>query len=112
MAAKLKAYAHLAIAHVLFIDMVGCSKLLVNEQREVVDELTRVFRKTAQFVKVKRRANLFESPWATGGAGVLPDAGSTGAMCDGNCAVEEHPRIRVRMGVHSGRVDQVRNVID
>ncbi len=40
MAAKLKAYAHLAIAHVLFIDMVGCSKLLVNEQREVVDELT------------------------------------------------------------------------
>jgi len=66
MAAKLKAYAHLAIAHVLFIDMVGCSKLLVNEQREVVDELTRVFRKTAQFVKVKRRANLFESPWATG----------------------------------------------
>src|SRR5438132_11873233 len=86
MAAKLKAYAHLAIAHVLFIDMVGCSKLLVNEQREVVDELTRVFRKTAQFVKVKRRANLFESPWATGRAGVLPDAGSTGAMCDGNCA--------------------------
>ena len=66
MAAKLKAYAHLAIAHVLFIDMVGCSKLLVNEQREVVDELTRVFRKTAQFVKVKRRANLFESQWATG----------------------------------------------
>ncbi len=55
MAAKLKAYAHLAIAHVLFIDMVGCSKLLVNEQGEVVDELTRVFRKTAQFVKVKRR---------------------------------------------------------
>src|SRR2546430_16640728 len=67
MAAKLKAYAHLAIAHVLFIDMVGCSKLLVNEQREVVDELTRVFRKTAQFVKVKRRANIFETQWATGG---------------------------------------------
>ena len=103
MAAKLKAYAHLAIAHVLFIDMVGCSKLLVNEQREVVDELTRVFRKTAQFVKVKRRD----------GAGVLPDAGNTGAMCDGNCApLKNHPRIRVRMGVHSGRVDQVRNVND
>ena len=113
MAAKLKAYAHLAIAHVLFIDMVGCSKLLVNEQREVVDELTRVFRKTAQFVKVKQRSNLFESPWATGGAGVLPDAGSAGAMCDGNCApLKNHPRIRVRMGVHSGRVDQVRNVND
>jgi hypothetical protein len=49
MPAKLKSDTHLAIAHVLFIDVVGYSKLLINEQREVVDELTRIVPKTPQF---------------------------------------------------------------
>jgi hypothetical protein len=44
MATRIKADPHLATAHVLFIDVVGYSKLLINEQREVVDELTRIVR--------------------------------------------------------------------
>ena len=46
MPAKLKSDPHLAMAHVFFIDVVGYSKLLVNERREVVDQLTRLVRKT------------------------------------------------------------------
>jgi hypothetical protein len=49
--AKLKSEPHLEIAHVLFIDVVGYSKLLVNEQREVVERLNQLVRKTPQFRK-------------------------------------------------------------
>ena len=49
--AKSTTDAHLEIAHVLFIDMVGYSKLLVNEQREVVEQLNQIVRKTPQFRK-------------------------------------------------------------
>src|SRR3981081_4583081 len=51
MPAKLKPHPHLQIAHVLFIDVVGYSKLLVNEQREVVHQLNEIVRQTAQFRK-------------------------------------------------------------
>jgi hypothetical protein len=51
MPTKLKSDPHLEIAHVLFIDVVGYSKLLVNEQREVVQQLNQVVRKTPQFRK-------------------------------------------------------------
>src|SRR5947208_3753667 len=76
MAAKFKFDPHLEIAHVLFIDVVGYSKLLVNEQREVVEQLNRTVRRTPQFRK------------------------------------SEGPHIRLRMGVHSGPVDQVKDVND
>jgi hypothetical protein len=66
MAAKLKADPHLAIAHVLFIDVVGYSKLLVNEQREVVDQLTRVVRKTPQFRKSEAAGKLIRIPVGDG----------------------------------------------
>ena len=56
MPTKLKSDPHLAIGHVLFMDVVGYSKLLVNEQREVVNQLNQVVRKTAQFRKSEARA--------------------------------------------------------
>jgi hypothetical protein len=55
MAAKLKSDRHLEIAHVLFIDVVGYSKLLVNEQREILQQLNQIVRKTPQFHKSERR---------------------------------------------------------
>jgi hypothetical protein len=57
MPAKPKSDPHLAIAHVLFMDVVGYSKLLVNEQREVVQQLNQIVRKTAQFRKSDARGN-------------------------------------------------------
>src|SRR5437588_9315080 len=49
MAGAAKEASHLETAHVLFIDVVGYSKLLVNEQREVVQQLSEIVRATPQF---------------------------------------------------------------
>lgn len=114
MPAKLKSDTHLAIAHVLFIDVVGYSKLLVNEQREVVDELTRVVRKTPQFRKSEAVGKLIRIPAGDGMALVFFQTPEEPVQCAMEIArtVKNHPRIRLRMGVHSGPVDQVKDVND
>jgi TolB-like protein len=114
MAAKPKSEPHLAIAHVLFIDVVGYSKLLVNEQREVVDELTRFVRKTPQFRKSEALGKLIRIPAGDGMALVFFQTPEEPVQCAMEIAraVKNHPRIRLRMGVHSGPVDQVKDVND
>ena len=114
MPAKLKSDPHLAIAHVLFIDVVGYSKLLVNEQREVVDQLTRVVRKTAQFRKSEAARKLIRIPVGDGMALVFFQTPEEPVQCAMEIARElkNHPQIRLRMGVHSGPVDQVKDVND
>jgi serine/threonine-protein kinase len=113
-ATKPKSDAHLAIAHVLFIDVVGYSKLLVNEQREIVDELTRVVRKTPQFRKSEAVGKLIRIPAGDGMALVFFQTPEEPVQCAMEIAraVKNHPRIRLRMGVHSGPVDQVKDVND
>jgi len=66
MATKLTSNPHLEIAHVLFIDVVGYSKLLVNEQRELVQQLNRVVRKTPQFRKSEAAGKLIRIPVGDG----------------------------------------------
>jgi hypothetical protein len=66
MPAKPKSDTHLEIAHVLFIDVVGYSKLLVNEQREVVQRLNQVVRKTPQFRKSEAAGKLIRIPVGDG----------------------------------------------
>jgi hypothetical protein len=44
MSAEVQKQIQLEIAHVLFVDIVGYSKLSINEQRAAVDELTQVVR--------------------------------------------------------------------
>jgi TolB-like protein/Tfp pilus assembly protein PilF len=114
MPAKLKIDAHLEIAHVLFIDVVGYSKLLVNEQREVVDQLTRIVRKTPQFRKSEAAGKLIRIPIGDGMALVFFQTPEEPVQCAMEIAraVKNDPRIRLRMGVHSGPVDQVRDVND
>src|SRR5262245_48767875 len=112
MAAKLKSDAHLAIAHVLFIDVVGYSRLLVNEQREVVDELTRIVRKTPQFRKSEAAGKLIRIPVGDGMALVFFQTPEEPVQCAMEIAraLTTHPRLRLRMGVHSGPVDQMKDV--
>ena len=114
MAAKVKSGPHLAIAHVLFIDVVGYSKLLVNEQREVVDQLTRIVRKTSQFRKSETAGKLIRIPIGDGMALVFFQTPEEPVQCAMEIAraLKNHPRIRLRMGVHSGPVDQVKDVND
>src|SRR5438094_141161 len=112
MAAKLKSDPHLAIGHVLFMDVVGYSKLLVNEQREVMHQLNQIVRKTAQFRKSDARGKLISIPSGDGMALVFFESPEEPVQCalEISRALKNNPRLRLRMGVHSGPVDQVRDV--
>ena len=114
MAAKLKSDPHLEIAHVLFVDAVGYSKLLVNEQREVVQQLNQIVRKTPQFRKSEAVGKLIRIPVGDGMALVFFQTPEEPVQCAMEIArtLKNHPRIRLRMGVHSGPVDQVKDVND
>src|SRR5213596_1310335 len=114
MAAKLKSDPHLEIAHVLFIDVVGYSKLLVNEQREVVEQLNRTVKKTPQFRKSEAAGKLIRIPVGDGMALVFFQTPEEPVQCAMEIAraLRNHPPIRLRMGVHSGPVDQVKDVND
>src|SRR5438093_8581848 len=114
MAAKLKSGSHLEIAHVLFIDVVGYSKLLVNEQREVVEQLNRTVRRTPQFRKSEGAGKLIRIPVGDGMALVFFQTPEEPVQCAMEIAraLKNHPHIRVRMGVHSGPIDQVKDVND
>ena len=72
----------LEIAHVLFIDVVGYSKLLINEQRDLLDELNQVVRNTEQFRSADAAGKLICLPTGDGmGARVFYQSGSAGEMC-------------------------------
>jgi hypothetical protein len=111
---KAKSKPHLEIAHVLFIDVVGYSKLLINEQREVVDQLTRVVRKSPQFRRSKAAGKLIRIPMGDGMALVFFQTPEEPVHCAMEIAktLKNHPHIRLRMGVHSGPVDQITDVND
>jgi len=114
MAAKLKADPHLEIAHVLFIDVVGYSKLLVNEQREIVHQLNQVVRKTPQLRKSEATGKLFWIPVGDGMALVFFQTPEEPVQCAMEIAraLKNHPNIRLRMGVHSGPVNEVKDLND
>ena len=102
----------LEIAHVLFIDIVGYSKLSINEQRAAVDELNHIVRASDQFQKAEASDRLIKIPTGDGMALVF----YTSVEAPVQCAVEisrvvrEHPRLQLRMGVHSGPVSGVIDV--
>jgi TolB-like protein/class 3 adenylate cyclase/Tfp pilus assembly protein PilF len=102
----------LEIAHVLFIDIVGYSKLSINEQRAAVDELNQLVRTSEQFQKAEASDRLIKIPTGDGMALVF----YTSVEAPVQCAVEisraarEHARPQLRMGVHSGPVSGVIDV--
>ena len=55
----------LAIAHVLFIDIVGYSKLLITQQTELSGKLTVLVRETEQFQVADKKGGLVRIPTAT-----------------------------------------------
>src|SRR3984893_4508267 len=112
MAAKVKSGRHLEIAHVLFIDVVGYSKLLVNEQREVLQEVNQLVRKTPQFRKSERGGELIRIPSGDGMALGFFHSPEEPVQCALEIAraVRNDPKIRLRMGVHSGPIDQIEDV--
>jgi TolB-like protein/class 3 adenylate cyclase/Tfp pilus assembly protein PilF len=112
MAAEIKKEIQLEIAHVLFIDIVGFSKLSINDQHAAVEELNQVVRASEQFQRAEAASRLLKIPTGDGMALVF----YTSPEAPAQCAVEispllkEHPRLQLRMGIHSGPVSGVVDV--
>jgi TolB-like protein/Flp pilus assembly protein TadD len=104
----------LEIAHVLTMDVVGYSTLLINEQSRVLADLTRTVRETGRFRQAEADGKLLRLPTGDGMVLVFftdPEAPIECAMEIG-AALKNHPKIRLRMGIHSGPVNQVLDVND
>src|ERR1700745_1598381 len=109
MSVESKKEIQLEIAHVLFIDIVGYSKLSINEQHSAVDELTQVVRATEQFQKAETAERLIKIATGDGMALVFYTSPEAPARCaiEISRALKEYPRLQLRMGVHSGPVSGV-----
>ncbi len=104
----------LEIGHVLFMDMVGYSKLLLDEQRELQEQLTQIVRNSEQVRAAEAAGKLIRVPTGDGMALVFfnsPEAPVRCAIEIGH-ALKESPQMRLRMGIHSGPVNEVRDVND
>jgi TolB-like protein/class 3 adenylate cyclase len=112
MSTEVKQDHGLQIAHILFIDIVGYSKLLSDKQRELFQLLNELVRSTAQFRAADVAGKLVRLP--TGDGMVLAFFTSVDAPV--RCAQEvarklrEHPQLLLRMGINSGPVDEVLDV--
>ena len=104
----------LEIGHVLFIDIVGYSKRLLNEQTALVQRLNRIVRDTEQFQKANAAGKLITIPTGDGMALVFLTAPDAPVRCaiEINQADQEDPRIELRMGIHSGPIDHMADVND
>jgi adenylate cyclase len=98
-----------AIGHVLFIDIVGYSKLLINEQSEQIQKLKEIVRGTEQFRLAEAEGKLVRLPTGDGGALVFRTSPEAPVLCamEINRELKNHPELRVRMGIHSGPVNEV-----
>ncbi|MEY2491875.1 MAG: hypothetical protein QOH24_826 [Verrucomicrobiota bacterium] len=114
MSAELKQDRELQVAHILFTDIVGYSKLLSDEQRKLFGLLNEIVRNTSQFRSAEAAGKLVRL--STGDGIVL--AFFTTVDVPVRCALEisrklrEHPELKLRMGINSGPVDQVSDVND
>src|SRR6202030_2949121 len=97
------------IGHVLFVDIVGYSKLLINEQSEQIQKLKEIVRGTEQVRLAESEGKLLRLPTGDGGALVFRNSPEAPVLCALEIAKElkNHPELRVRMGIHSGPVNEV-----
>jgi TolB-like protein/Tfp pilus assembly protein PilF len=97
------------IGHVLFIDIVGYSKLLINEQSEQLQTLKEIVRRTEQFRLAEAEGKLLRLPTGDGGALVFGKSPEAPVLCalEISKALKNHSELRVRMGIHSGPVNEV-----
>ncbi len=104
----------LEIAHLLLIDVVGYSKLLVNEQIELLQKLNQTVRSTECFRAAETSGKLIRMPTGDGMALLFFHSPEEPVRCalEISRALQEHPTIQVRMGVHSGPVNRVTDVND
>jgi class 3 adenylate cyclase len=114
MSAEVKKEIQLEIAHLLFIDVVGYSKLLVNEQIELMQELNRIVRGTECFREAEASGKLIRLPTGDGMVLLFFRSPEQPVRCalEMSQALRSQTQIQLRMGIHSGPVNQVVDVND
>ncbi len=114
MPAEINKEIQLEIAHVLFIDIVGYSKLLINEEHELLQELNQIVRTTEAFCAAEAVGKLIRLPTGDGMALAFASTPEAPVRCalEISKALKSHPELRVRMGIHSGPVSGLVDVND
>ncbi len=97
------------IGHVLFIDIVGYSRLLITEQRDQIQKLKAIVRGTEQFRVAEAEGKLLRLPTGDGGALVFRTSPEAPVLCamEISKALKNHPELHIRMGIHSGPVNEI-----
>ena len=109
MSAEIAPELKLEIGHVLFIDVVGYSNLLITQQSEQLDTLRKIVRGTEQFRTAEAEGKLLRLPTGDGGALVFRTNPEAPLLCAREISrqLKQHPELRVRMGIHSGPVNAI-----
>ena len=112
MSTEIRKEIQLEIAHVLFIDIIGYSKLSINDQHAAVEELNQMVRASEQFQRAEGANRLIRIPTGDGMVLVFYTSPEAPAQCavEISRALKEHPRLQLRMGIHSGPVSGVVDV--
>jgi TolB-like protein/Tfp pilus assembly protein PilF len=107
-------HLHLEVGHILFLDIVGYSRLLADEQKDLVQELNQIVRETEQFRAGEAEGKLTRLPTGDGMVLVFTNNPEAPVECalEINKALQSHPKLKVRMGIHSGPVNPVADVND
>src|SRR5437773_382400 len=112
MSAEVKKEIQLEIAHVLFMDIVGYSKMAMDDQRAAIEKLNQIVQSTDEFRKAESENRLLKIPTGDGMALVFYKSPEEPVECalEISRALKEHPKIQLRVGVHSGPVSGVIDV--
>src|SRR6266436_5999578 len=112
MSVEVKKELQLEIAHVLFMDIVGYSKLLIDEQRASLNALNQIVRGAEEFRNAEAAGRLIKIPTGDGMALVFYKSPEEPVECalEISRALKTHPSLPLRMGVHSGAVSGVIDV--
>src|SRR5258707_4164155 len=104
MSVESKREIQLEIAHVLFIDVVGYSKLSISDQHAAVEELTRIVRGSEQFQRAEAASRLTRIPTGDGMVLVFYTSPEAPVRCavEISRALKQHPPLQLRMGFHNG----------
>src|SRR6476620_233353 len=114
MSSELKPHLHLEVGHILFLDIVGYSKLLADEQKELIQELNHVVRETKQFQAAEAEGRLTRLPTGDGIVLVFMNNPEAPVECalESSQKLQNRPQLKLRMGIHSGPVNPVADVND
>src|SRR5437660_11084428 len=109
MSAEVKKEIQLEIGHVLFIDIVGYTKLLITEQSEQLQTMKEIVRGTEQFRIAEAEGKLLRLPTGDGGALVFRTSPEAPVLCAMEIAkaLKSHPELRVRVSMHGWPVNDM-----